>query len=126
VTQTRRAEHTRGWARRALWPIIVAVVLVGVLFVGVYPTQTYFRQQEELVDKRDQLDEVETQNAELEEQVDELNDPEALELIARMQYGLVRPGEEVYAVVASERDPVTLPDTWPFTQLQVRLDRQVN
>ena len=126
MTETRRAEKTRGWGRRALWPVIAAVVLVGVLFVGVYPTQTYLRQREELVDKQTELIELEEANAELEEQVEDLNDPTTLELIARIQYGLVRPGEEVYAVVAAERDPVTLPDSWPFTQLQVRLDRQVN
>jgi cell division protein FtsB len=111
--------------RRALGPVIVAVLLVGVLFVGVYPTQTYFRQREQLGEKRAQLEELEATRTALTDRVEELNDPEQLELMARRDHGLVRPGEEVYAVVPTDEPPVQLPDTWPFTQLRVRLERQV-
>lgn len=125
MTGRRGAERTTSWVRRALWPIIAAVVLVGVLFVGVYPTQTYFRQRDQLADKRAQLDELEATRTALTERVEQLNDPDQLELMARQEHGLVRPGEEVYAVVPPEKPPVQLPDTWPFIQLRVRLDRQV-
>jgi cell division protein FtsB len=124
--RTERASTPRSWARRALWPVMGTVLLVGVLFVGVYPTQTYFRQRDELGEREAQLDDLEATRAALTERVDELNDPEHLELMARRDHGLVRPGEEVYAVVPVETDPVALPDTWPFTQLSVRLERQVD
>jgi cell division protein FtsB len=108
-----------------MWPVIIVVLLVGVLFVGVYPTQTYLRQRDELDDRQAQFDELEATNAALDERVDDLNDPAQLELMARRDHGLVRPGEEVYAVVPPEQAAVPLPDSWPFTQLKVRLDRQV-
>jgi cell division protein FtsB len=108
-----------------VWPVIVAVVLVGVLFAGVYPTQTYFRQRDELDDKEAQLDDAQATNAELEGRVGELTDADNVELMAREEFGLVEPGEEVYAVVPSERTPVELPETWPLTQLSVRLERLV-
>jgi cell division protein FtsB len=108
-----------------VWPVIVVVLLVGVLFVGVYPTQTYLRQRDELGSKQAQVDELEATAAALDERVDELNDPAQLELMARRDHGLVRPGEEVYAVVPPDQSSVPLPDSWPFTQHNVRLDRQV-
>lgn len=125
MTTTRRAEKTRGWARRAMWPVIIVVLLVGALFVGVYPTQTYLRQRDEMGAKRSEVEELEATAAGLDTRVEQLNDPDQLELMARRDHGLVRPGEEVYAVVPPDQAAVPLPDSWPFTQLKVRLDRQV-
>jgi cell division protein FtsB len=108
-----------------VWPVIVVVLLVGVLFVGVYPTQTYLRQRDELGSKQAQVDELEATAAALDERVDGLNDPAQLELMARRDHGLVRPGEEVYADVPPDQTAVPLPDSWPFKQLKVLHDRQV-
>ena len=41
--------------------------------------------------------------------------PEAVEQIAREDYGLVRPGETAYQVLPEGAPPVDLPDAWPFT-----------
>jgi cell division protein FtsB len=112
-------------ARRLILPLLFAVVIVGVIFVAVYPAQTYMRQQEDLDAKRTSLEQLRIHNDELEERAEALQDPAALELMAREQYGLVNPGEEAYGIIPADEQPVVLPDSWPFTQLQVRLDRHL-
>ena len=44
-------------------------------------------------------------------QVDEL------ERLAREEYGYAKVGEEVYHVLPPPRDPLKVPDAWPFTRL---------
>jgi cell division protein FtsB len=112
-------------ARRLILPLLIAVVIVGVIFVAVYPAQTYLRQQDDLEAKRVSLEQLRIHNDELEDRAESLQDPAALELMAREQYGLVNPGEEAYGIVPAEEERVVLPDSWPFTQLQLRLDRHL-
>lgn len=92
--------------RRLIWPILGSVVFVGVLFVAVFPTQTLLGQHSEADDKQVELDEVEVRNEELQRRVDELKDPTYIELLAREDFGLVKPGEESYVIVPpAESDP---------------------
>ncbi len=85
---------------------MASVVFVGVLFVAVYPTQTLLGQRSETDDKRAELEEIEAHNAELQSRVDELGDPVYIELLAREDFGLVKPGEESYVIVPPvEPDP---------------------
>ncbi|MDZ7732050.1 MAG: septum formation initiator family protein [Acidimicrobiia bacterium] len=86
-----------------------------------YPTQTWFRQRDELDAKKAQLAEAQETNERLEERVDELKDPEEVELMAREEFGLVRPGEEVYALVPDERHPVELPRPGPSPSCRRRI-----
>lgn len=116
----------RRLVRRLLWPLLFAVVLVGVLFVAGYPAQTYFRQQDDLRTKRAEAAALETERAELEARAEALRDPAAVEALAREDYGLVRPGEESYGIVPAEQPRVVLPDSWPFVDLQVRFDRELD
>jgi cell division protein FtsB len=108
--------------RRLIWPVLVSVVFVGVLFVGVFPTQTYLDQRDEAERLRAELAEIEARNEELATQVEALQDPEAVELIAREEFGLVYPGEEAYAIVPGGDEAVEVPNAWPFEQLEERLD----
>jgi cell division protein FtsL len=112
--------------RKLLWPALFAIVVVGVLFVAVYPAQTYMRQQDELQTKQAQLDDLEAHKADLEARAAALKDDSAVEAMARESYGLVFPGEEAYGIVPAQQPRVVLPDSWPFTELQVRFDRDLS
>lgn len=74
-----------------------------------FPTQTLLGQQSEADDKQAQLDEIELRNDELQGRVDELKDPTYIELLAREDFGLVKPGEESYVIVPPA-DQESLPD----------------
>jgi cell division protein FtsB len=84
--------------RRALWPLL-AVVLVGVLFAGVFPTRTFLAQRAAISHAQKQLEVLGQQNADLEQRAKELQTDAEIERLAREQYNLVKPGEEAYAVL---------------------------
>lgn len=115
------ADRRNGRARRVIWPVLVTIVFIGVLFVGVFPTQTYLGQKDEADQLRAELSEVEARNARLQAEVEALSDPAQLELLARRDFGLVFPGEEAYAIVPDAGGEVPVPDAYPFTRLEERL-----
>ena len=97
--------------RRAAWPLLVSVVIVGVLFAGVFPTRTYLAQRASISRAEKQLHVLGQQNAELEKRQKQLQSDAEIERLAREQYNLVKPGEEAYAVLpppaAESRSSVT-------------------
>ena len=96
--------------RRALWPLLASVVLVGVLFAGVFPTRTYLAQRASISHAEKQLRVLGEQNADLERRAGELRTDAEIERLAREQYNLVKPGEEAYAVLPP---PVEAPAETP-------------
>jgi cell division protein FtsB len=91
--------------KRAAWLLIVSVILVGFLFVAVFPTRTYLAQRRDLARTERRLEVLSGQNAELAERVRRLNTDAEIERLAREQYNLVRPGEEAYAILPPPAPP---------------------
>ena len=91
--------------RRLVWPTVVSVAFVVVLFAAVFPTRTYLAQRASIARAEEQLEVLEAQNRALEERQAELNDDAEIERLAREQYNLVRPGEEAYALLPSPASP---------------------
>lgn len=85
--------------RRALWPLLGSIVLVGVLFIGVFPTRTYLAQRASISRAEKQLEVLGEQNEALAARARELQRDSEIERLAREQYNLVLPGEEAYAVL---------------------------
>jgi cell division protein FtsB len=110
----------RGVARLAV-PLLVGVLVCGVLFLGVFPTRTYLNQRASIAEAEARLDELVQANDELQHRRDTLQTDEEIERIAREQYGLAKPGEEVYHLLPPPQDPVQVPDVWPFNQLDQQL-----
>ncbi|MEY2422214.1 MAG: hypothetical protein QOI95_2281 [Acidimicrobiaceae bacterium] len=108
--------------RRLLWILVGSVTIVGVLFIGVYPTRTYFAQRSALQKAQHQLDVLQTENAKLDQQAADLNTDGEIERIARENYNLVRPGEESIAILPAPPPKITVPPVWPFTGLAAKLD----
>jgi cell division protein FtsB len=111
-------EPTRARRRsRLVLPVLTSLVAVGVLFVGVFPTRAIMEQRRELADAEASLAFIEARNDELEARVDALGTDAEIERIAREQYNLGRPGEEVYAILPAPPGPPAVPDAWPFRGL---------
>jgi len=91
--------------RRAVWPALVSVVFVGVLFTAVFPTRTFLAQRAATNSAEEKLRVLGEENELLEARIARLHSDEELERIAREQYHLVRPGEEAYAVLPPAEEP---------------------
>lgn len=115
-----RQAHRR--RRRIAWPLLASVTLVGLLFIGVYPTRTYLAQRASLNRAEHQLDVLHAENDRLDQRVKALNTDDEIERLAREQYNLVRPGEEAYAILPAAPAPITLPKVWPFIGLADKLN----
>jgi cell division protein FtsL len=112
----------RGPRRRMLWVLLASVTVIGVLFIGVYPTRTYFAQRSALQKAQHQLDVLQTENAKLDQQSADLNTDTRIETLARENYNLVRPGEEAFAILPAPPPKISVPPVWPFTGLAQKLD----
>ena len=102
-------------ARRVVGPLLGGVVLLGVLFLSVFPTRTWLDQRANISASRTELAELDAELAELDARVAALDSPEEVERIARRDYGMVRPGEEAYIVLPEAAAPLEVPPGWPFT-----------
>ena len=97
---------------RKAWPVLVVVVLIGVLFVAVFPTRTWLAQRKESADATQELRILDGENAKLAARVKALQSDDEIERLAREQYNLVKPGEEAYALLPGQA-PATPPPTTP-------------
>jgi len=108
--------------RRLLWVLLASVTIIGVLFIGVYPTRTYLAQRSALQKAQHQLGVLQTENAKLDQQAADLNTDSRIETLARENYNLVHPGEEAFAILPSPPPKISVPPVWPFTGLASKLD----
>jgi cell division protein FtsB len=105
-------------SRRSVLVAAVSIVLVGILFLGVFPTRKFLDQRADIAAAEGELRDLEAQNTALEEQVDDLGTPAEIERLAREQFNLVFPGEEAYALLPAPPPPIPVPDAWPFRSLR--------
>ena len=102
-------------SRRGFIVVITAtVLLVGVLFVAVLPTRTWFTQRSATATSEAELAKVRAERRRVTREIERLRTPEEITKRAREDFGYVKPGEESYAVLPPPTDPIGLPDTWPF------------
>ena len=112
-----RPRRSRRAVRRVAWPLVLAVMVCGTLALGVLPTRTYLERKQDVALAQQQLDNLTRENDEKQARVDQLQTDEEIEAIARGEYQLVLPGEEPYEILPPPKEPVQLPDGWPFDQL---------
>jgi cell division protein FtsB len=93
----------------ALRTAVTLVVLVGLLFVVVFPVQAWFDQRSALDQDRRQLEQLREERVRLERRADQLEDPAEIERLARERYGMVRPGEQGYVAVPGSTSTTTVP-----------------
>jgi len=110
-------------ARRLLAPAVLAVLTIGVLMLGAFPTRTLLDQRHTASSAEARLQELEAANASAREEADALRTDAVVEQIARKEYGLAKPGEEPYHILPEAQDPVRVPEAWPFNGLGSTLER---
>ncbi len=105
-------------------PLVVALlVTVGLAIVLVSgPTQNYLDARGRVEVLQMQADILEEENTRMQQRVDDLQEEETIELLAREQQGFIRPGEVPYALVppevdrprmtTSRADPEPAPPAW--------------
>lgn len=84
--------------------VVGAVLLVGVLFVAVFPTRTYLDQREAIDTVQERLGVLHSENGRMRERIAALSTPQEVERIAREEYNLAKPGEEVFVIIPSETE----------------------
>lgn len=82
--------------------VLGAVLLIGVLFVGVFPTRTFLDQRDAIDTTKERLAVLRSENERLREQIQWLQKPEEIERIAREEFNLAKPGERVFVMIPSE------------------------
>src|SRR5262245_30193330 len=104
-------------ARRLVAPAVLAVLTIGVLMLGAFPTRTLLDQRNTAASAEAQLEELEAANDAARQQAEALQTDAVIEQLARQEFGLARPGEELYHVLPPAEDPVRVPGAWPFNGL---------
>ncbi len=105
----RRAQR-RGSSGRATSPadVLLGILLLGAIVLGVLvlapPFEEYLAERERVALLEQQAIALENENLRLERRVTDLDDPVTIELLARSQQGLVRPGEVPYVLAVPDVD----------------------
>ena len=103
--------------RRLFWMGVVAAVVAGIAFLGAFPARTYFRQQSATARAESDLSALDTEIADLQGQIDDLQTDAEIEERAREDYAMTRPGEEVVTLLPAAPSPVAVPSGWPYSRL---------
>ncbi|MBI4884375.1 MAG: septum formation initiator family protein [Actinobacteria bacterium] len=105
----------RGWGKRrviGIGAVVISAAFIAALFV--LPLQAWLRQRDDLASKREQLAALQTANAELAHEVQQLQTPEGIEQAAREEIGYVQRGEIRFTVLDAPDAPITMPGGWPY------------
>jgi cell division protein FtsB len=81
--------------------VLLVVALMGAM--AIEPARQLLEQRKRITGMKSSLDEVKAGNADLRDRIRRLGDTDFVEQRAREQIGLVRPGEQVFAVVPPSR-----------------------
>jgi cell division protein FtsB len=104
--------HRRRRVVLVIWTASV-VAAAGVLLLLVLPTRTWLAQRSDIAAAQRRLADIHAQNARLEAHVAALQTPTEIARVAREQYNLANPGEQVISVL-----PIPaltgFPAGWPF------------
>jgi cell division protein FtsB len=104
-------------AARVVVPSLALVCVLIVLGYAVFPTRTWLDQRTAIADLEATAAELEAENADLAARFTLLGTDAEIERIARIEHGLVMPGEEAFAILPLAPEPVRLPPAWPFVDL---------
>ena len=97
--------------RRAAGALALAAAVLAVVFV-VFPTSAYLAQRRDLAETSTRLELLAEQNRRLDERARLLQSDAEIERLAREQYGLVKEGEEAFAILPAP-EPLPPPPAPP-------------
>ncbi|MDZ4827205.1 MAG: septum formation initiator family protein [Actinomycetota bacterium] len=79
--------------------VLLALLLVAIMFLFVFPTRSYLSQRGAVDDARNDVKVIQEQIFLLQEESARLQTPAEIERQARLQFNMVFPGEKPFAVV---------------------------
>jgi cell division protein FtsB/cell division protein DivIC len=123
MTETLERTAETAPPRRQRWGWVLAVVLLGALALtvsGILPFRQLVSQQRQIDRTQDQLAALQQENEVLSEDIEMLGTDAEIERIAREQYGLVKPGEVAYVVVAPRETSVVVAQPDPVVRSDER------
>lgn len=111
--QRQRRRRLAAWAAGGF-----ATVVLFVLFLGPGPFRVWQSQRTQVEELNARIEALDRANERLQARAERLRDPEAIEELARRDYGMVPKGSKAYAIL-----PAPAPDhrpggAWPFVVLQ--------
>ncbi len=95
--------------RRAVWGLLVAVVVGGILFLFVLPGRTWLDQGKAMSKAQHQIQVLSQENQELAKRSSQLQSSAYVAQIARQEYGLIMPNEQAYGIVLPTATTTTVP-----------------
>ena len=102
--------------RSTLLLALVALVIAGAIAAALFvlPIQTYLGQNDDLAQRVRQLEQLETINADLQNEVDRLRTDDGVREAAREEIGYVETGEGRLTMMSFPDLPTDLPPGWPY------------
>jgi cell division protein FtsB len=102
------------WSRAAILRLAIAsLVLIGALFLFVFPTTAVLDQRGQLSDAEKRLSVLKEQTKRLDEASKRVKSDAEIERLARDRFNMVKPGEQAWAVVPAPTTTTTTPPPAP-------------
>ncbi len=93
------------WGRARI--ALIALGVVAILFVFVFPTRSYLAQQSQVSGAKKDVSVLQAQNAKLEQEAAKLQSRDEIERMARDQFNMKYPNEQVYKVMPAPAGTTT-------------------
>jgi cell division protein FtsB len=117
----REVVDDRPFLRRHALGLSLTALVLAVLSMGVAPVRTHLDRRADIAGAEAELVELLALTSANAERIAALDTDAELERVARRDFLLVRPGEEIYQVLPPLLDPPAVPRGWPFGELGRRL-----
>ena len=102
----------RARRRRTLLVVLSLTIVAAALLTS--PIRARLNQRGVISEAEATLEQVNAENARLEQRAKRLDDPAEIQSTARREYGLVGEGEESYTILPPPTAGLVLPRAWPF------------
>jgi len=86
---------------------LIALGLAAILFLFVFPTRSYLAQRRQVGAAEHDVAVLRKQNTKLQAEAQRLQSPDEVERVAREQFNMVFPGEQVYKVMPAPASTTT-------------------
>lgn len=107
--------------RRLVTPVVLVVAVALAVSIVAVPVRSHMSRTADINAAEELLTDLVASNADDAARLAALRTDDEVEHLARRDFGLAKPGEEIYHVLPPAVDPPQVPDGWPFNHLGLRL-----
>lgn len=107
--------------RRLVTPAVLVVAVALAVSIVAVPVRSHMSRTADINAAEELLTDLVASNADDAARLAALRTDDEVEHLARRDFGLAKPGEEIYHVLPPAVDPPQVPDGWPFNHLGLRL-----